>query len=114
MKAKEIYKIYFPYKEGQGGKRRPVLVFILTSKPNKFIALKVTKTKREQNRVSVDYWKEAGLDVPSYVECDHYAVLETTGTLEFVGTLEQSDYDKIVLKFNEYYPILEWMKEAEQ
>lgn len=108
MKAREIYKITFPYEgQGCGGKKRPVLVFVLTSKKNRFIGLKITKTERKENRVEIINWQEAGLDFKSYVQCDYYSSFEFTNDIEYVGTLNQSDYDKVVLKFNQFYSILD-------
>lgn len=112
MNAGDIYSIKFPFQEGQGGKFRPVLVFVLTSTPNEFIGLKITREQREQNRVEIRYWKEAGLDYQSYVQCDYYSVFQNSGNLTYKGTLKQADYDRVVIKFNEFYPILEWMKQS--
>lgn len=107
MKPREIYELYFPYDEqGQGGKKRPVLVFVLTSKAGRFIGLKITRTERKQNRVEIKYWREAGLDYKSYIQCDKYSAFESDGNLRYKGILTQEDYDKVVLKFNKFYPIL--------
>lgn len=111
MKSREIYKINYPYQEGHGVKSRPVLVFILTSTPNEFIALKITTTPRPQNRVEVKHWHEANLDRPSYIQCDNYSTIVISGETEFVGMLDQSDYDSVVLKFNEFYPIIKMQKD---
>lgn len=114
MKAREIYRLNHRYQEGHGDKVRPVLVFILTSTPKEFIALKITKTPRPQNRVEIEHWKKANLDYVSYVQCDVFTVFSLEGEAELIGTLEQSDYDKVVLKFNEFYPILMMQKEYEE
>ena len=114
MKAKEIYKLNHRYEEGHGEKVRPVLVFVLTSTPNEFIALKITSTPRPQNRVYIIYWEEANLENISYVQCDIFTPFILEGDAEFIGTLEQSDYDRVVLKFNEFYPILKIQKEYEE
>lgn len=114
IKAKEIYELNFLYNPNdpeQGGKERPVLVFVLTSTKNRFIGLKITKTRRDQNRVKIDYWKEAGLEYQSYVQCDIYDVFEGDTSTKYIGTLRQSDYDKVVLKVNEFYPILKWLNQ---
>lgn len=117
MKAKEIYELYFPYDpndQERGGKERPVLVFVLTSTKNRFIGLKITKKRRDKNRVPIRYWREAGLDYPSYVQCDYYSTFEEHGTMKYKGTLKQSDYDRVVLKFSDFYPILEWLEEEQK
>lgn len=117
MKAREIYELYFPYDpndQERGGKERPVLVFVLTSIKNRFIGLKITKKRRDQNRVAIKYWREAGLDCPSYVQCDYYSPFEEHGSMKYKGTLKQSDYDKVVLKFNEFYAVLEWMEQEQR
>ncbi|GIN55951.1 type II toxin-antitoxin system PemK/MazF family toxin [Lederbergia ruris] len=111
MKPGDIYSFEFPFEEGQGGKERPVLVFVLTSTPNEFIGLKITRTQRKQNRVKIDYWKEAGLDYESYVQCDRYSVFQCIGKVVFKGTLKKPDYNKVLKKFNEFYPILDWMNQ---
>lgn len=114
MKPGEIYEIQFPYEEGHGFKKRPVLVFVLTSTENEFIGLKITGTKREENRVEIKYWQEAGLDKESYVQCDFYSVFTYDGALVYKGTLKQEDYDRVVIKFNEFYPVLKWQKQYEE
>lgn len=83
---------------------------MLTSTPNEFIGLKITSEERKQNRVEISHWKEAGLKHKSYVQCDYYSVFQNDGRLKYIGSLKQVDYDKVVRKFNEFYPILEWMK----
>lgn len=113
MNAGDIFTLEFPFQEGQGMKSRPVLVFVLTSTQNEFIGLKITKEKREHNRVEIKQWKEAGLDYESYVQCDFYSVFQNNGTFTYKGTLKQEDYDNVVLKFNEFYPILEWMEQLQ-
>lgn len=70
--------------------------------------------KREENRVEIEHWREAGLKYPSYVQCDIYDFFTFNGQLDYVGTLKQEDYDRVVLKVNEFYPILEWQKEYEE
>jgi len=102
-------KLYFRMNKDKVEKR-PVLVFVLTSTPDVFIGLKITKEKREQNRVKISYWKEAGLNYQSYVQ-DYYSVFRNDGSLKYKGTLTKSDYDRVVLKFNAFYPILEWMNQ---
>lgn len=114
MRPKEIYELYFPYQEGQGGKDRPVLVFCLTTIEGRFIGLKITKTERRYNRVKIEHWKKAGLDCESYIQCDNYSVFENVGTMKYKGILRQSDYNKVVLKLNEFYPILKWLEEEQQ
>ncbi|MBW8351923.1 hypothetical protein K0H71_21205 [Bacillus sp. IITD106] len=61
--------------------------------------------------MEISHWKDAGLDCESYVQCDYYSVLQNNGVLTYKGTLKQEDYDRVVRKFNEFYPILEWMKQ---
>src|SRR5690625_37956 len=110
MKVRDIYRLYFPYESTNGeqeGKMRPVLVFVLTSIKNRFIGLKITRSRRDFNRVKIKYCRESGLKYPSYVQCDYYSVIELQGETEYIGSLKQSDYDNVVLKFNEFYKILE-------
>ncbi|MEQ6355266.1 hypothetical protein ABNX05_11610 [Lysinibacillus sp. M3] len=107
MKAREIYRLNHSYEEGHGGKVRPVLIFILTTTPNEFLALKITSTPRPQNRVEITHWQEANLDHISYVQCDRLSPMMLDGEAELIGILEQSDYDKVVLKVNEFYPRLQ-------
>lgn len=114
MNAGQIFTLEFPFQQGQGIKYRPVLVFVLTSTANEFIGLKITRTPREDNRIEIIHWQEAGLDYKSYVQCDNYSVFQVTGNTKLVGSLNQDDYDRIVLKFNEFYPILEWQKEYDE
>lgn len=87
------------------------LFFLLTTTPNEFIGLKITREPREQNRVEIRYWKEAGLDYKSYVQCDYYSVFQNDGKLTYKGSLKQSDYDRVVIKSNEFYPIFNWMQQ---
>lgn len=101
MKAKDIIKAYVPYEEGQGGKYRPVLIFILTGNKDEFIGLKITTKARKQNRVQLKHWKEAGLHMPSYVQCDNFTVFNSFGNVEYIGTISDEDYKKVTDKFNE-------------
>lgn len=114
MKAREIYRLNHPYEEGHGDKVRPVLVFVLTSTPHEFLALKITTKPRPQNRVEIRYWQEANLECESYVQCNRFTSFILDGEAEFIGTLEQSDYDRVVLKFNEFYLILNMQKDYEE
>lgn len=54
MNAGDIYNLEFPFQEGQGGKFRPVLIFVLTSTPNEFIGL---KTKSNGSLILIDSCK---------------------------------------------------------
>ncbi|MDM5247704.1 hypothetical protein [Lysinibacillus sp. G4S2] len=91
-----------------------LLVFVLTSTPKELLALKITTKPRPQNRVEIRYWHEANLECESYVQCDRFTPFILDGEVEFIVMLEQSDYDRVVLKFNEFYPILNMQKEYEE
>lgn len=86
---------------------------MLTSIKNRFIGLIITKRKRDFNRVEIKYWREAGLECQSYIQCDYYTVFEIDGIMKRKRILRQSDYDKVVLKFNKFYPVLEWLKQEQ-
>ena len=105
MNPGDICELEFPFQEGQGAKKRPVLIFVLTATPNEFIGLKITGTPKH-NRVPIHFWNQAGLTKPSYVQCDNYSVFQHQGNLVIKGRLHTSDYNQVVLKFNNYYSIL--------
>lgn len=103
MKVGDIYKIDFPFEQGQGSKYRPVLVFILITETTEFIALKITSTPRQSNRVKIDHWREANLRNESYVQLDNFKKVKFDNNLNYVGTLEIKDYNKIVEAFNIFH-----------
>lgn len=97
----DIIIAYVPYEEGQGGKFRPVLVFVLTGKKNEFIGLKITSKPRKKNRVKIKYWKEAGLNMPSYIQCDNYTLFQLVDyKIKIIGRIHQYDYKRVLKKFN--------------
>ncbi|MDM5248361.1 MULTISPECIES: type II toxin-antitoxin system PemK/MazF family toxin [unclassified Lysinibacillus] len=103
MKVGDIYKIDFPFEQGQGSKYRPVLVFILITENSEFIALKIMSTPRSFNRVKIDNWKEANLSNESYVQLDNFKRVKFNKSSNYVGTLNFDDYNKIVSEFNKFH-----------
>lgn len=101
LKVGDIIIAYVPYEEGQGGKYRPVLIFILTGDEEGFIGLKITSKPRNKNRIKIEKWKEAGLSMPSYVQCDNYTFFKVMSGIKKIGRISGQDFEKVVKKFNE-------------
>lgn len=100
MKPGYIYELRFPFEEGQGVKKRPVFIIVLTQDKNKVVGLKITGTPRF-NRVPILDSPNFGLSKASYVQCDTYAVFSNEDKIPR-GKLSEYDMGRIINKFLSY------------
>ncbi|MFD1360067.1 type II toxin-antitoxin system PemK/MazF family toxin [Lentibacillus salinarum] len=105
MKAGHLYELSFPYEEGQGSKRRPVLIIVVNTDYDKALGLKVTKTgptDRHPNRIEILNSPEANLQQRSFVQIDHYNFFDNVD-LKSRGRLSVEDLSEIVQEFSQYH-----------
>lgn len=103
MKQGHIYKLNFPYEDGQGSKNRPVFIIVITVDNQKALGLKITRTPRH-NRVPITKWKKAGLKAPSHIQFDYYETFDNV-TLTSIGVLDANDFKAVARAFKQYHGV---------
>ena len=87
----DILIINFPFSNGQGSKRRPVLV-IKDTMDNDILVAKVTSQPYTAKfDIALQDWKQAGLLAPSVIRVHKIQTLYTSLILGQIGRLTQVD-----------------------
>ncbi|WP_080874432.1 type II toxin-antitoxin system PemK/MazF family toxin [Oceanobacillus timonensis] len=103
MKPGYIYDLTYSYEDEKGqGKNRPVLILFIQEEDGTVQGLKITGTKREQNRVPIKKSPNSGLTKQSYVQIDCSENFEYDESIKPRGMLDPLEFLEIVEKFNNY------------
>ncbi|MBR2246292.1 type II toxin-antitoxin system PemK/MazF family toxin [Oceanobacillus profundus] len=103
MQPGYIYKLEFPYEDGQGSKNRPVLILVLSEDKGKALGLKITGTSRS-NRIEIKNSPNSGLNKVSHVQFDRYAFFDNISKTP-LGKLSADDMKEIVKHFSAYHDV---------
>ncbi|GMT49769.1 MAG: hypothetical protein IEMM0008_1308 [bacterium] len=91
----EILLLTFPYSEGTGDSKRPVLVLAQTDEKD-IVLSKITSTgQRTLYDIVITDWKEAGLLFPSVIRVDKLATLSKLRVIKKLGDLG-SNYHSVI------------------
>ncbi len=91
----EILLLNFPYSEGTGDSKRPVLVLAQTDEKDMVLS-KITSTgQRTIYDIVIIDWKEVGLLFPSVLRVDKLATLSRLRVIKKLGDLG-SDYNSVI------------------
>lgn len=104
MQQWEIYEADVPFREDTGrSKKRPVLIV----SPSEVLVLKLTSHGHSEKPKALEYeimkWREAGLRVKTFIECDHFITLEEKQfTGKCFGRLQAADIIqlRVMMKFH--------------
>ncbi|MCM3616661.1 type II toxin-antitoxin system PemK/MazF family toxin [Sutcliffiella horikoshii] len=104
----ELGQIYYINKEydddPEQSKRRPAIIVDIDEENNKVYTLVATTSKGKKNpetyhdqfKHPIYNWRRAGLTEPSWALCLTQLELHQSALLEYVGELEDQDYDRLL------------------
>lgn len=90
----DILIINFPFSDGQGSKRRPVMVVKDTNDEDLLIA-KITSQSYNTSYVKILDWKQAGLLSPSVIRIHKIQTLHSSLIFGHIGRLTLSDLKSV-------------------
>jgi len=92
----EVVLLRMEFHQTAGAKVRPAIVLLDTGDDD-FVAAPVTSRPRlSQYDVPVEEWKNAGLNVPSFIRVHKLTVLPKSGIVRRLGSLTRPDRDALV------------------
>ena len=101
----EILLLKFPYSDGKGEAKRPVVVLAQTDAKD-IVAAKVTSMEqRGRYDIAIDDWRNVGLLYPSVVRIDKLATLSKQGVTRKLGVLDDSYKPIIISKIKQLFKI---------
>ena len=95
----EIYTALVKYEDNPSTiEERPVLII----DKDYVYALKITSQKHLERKydISIEYWKEAGLEKESYVSIDKKLEIPKKDFIKRIGKLDSIDIKNIAFEFN--------------
>ncbi|MBU0567112.1 type II toxin-antitoxin system PemK/MazF family toxin [bacterium] len=101
-----ILLLEFPYAEGHGISKRPVLVLADIDKKDIVVAKITGVQERGHFDIPINNWKEVGLLFPSVIRTDKLATLSKSRIIRKFGTLDISYHSKIRAKLKSLFGIL--------
>lgn len=101
----EILLLKFPYSEGTGETKRPVVVLAQTDVKDVVIAKVTSMEQRGAYDIAIDDWKNVGLLFPSVIRIDKLATLSKQRVLKKLGSLDNSYKSKIISKIKQLFKI---------
>jgi mRNA-degrading endonuclease toxin of MazEF toxin-antitoxin module len=91
----DVILLRMEFHQTEGGKVRPAIV-LLDAGDADFVAAPVTSRPRlSEYDLPVEEWKEAGLNVPSFIRIHKLTVLPKNGIVRKLGSLTKSDRDAL-------------------
>ncbi|MGA3205018.1 MAG: type II toxin-antitoxin system PemK/MazF family toxin [Bryobacteraceae bacterium] len=91
----DVILLRMEFHQTEGGKVRPAIV-LLDAGDADFVAAPVTSRPRlSEYDLPVEQWKEAGLNVPSFIRIHKLTVLPKSGIVRQLGSLTKSDRDAL-------------------
>lgn len=101
----DILLLKFPYSEGAGESKRPVVVLAQTD-ANDIVVSKVTCTEqRDKYDIAINDWEKVGLLFPSVIRVDKLATLSKFRVIKKIGTLNTSYVSIIKTKIKQLFQI---------
>src|ERR1700691_859750 len=95
MKLGDVVPLRMEFHQTAGGKVRPAIV-LLDAGDADFVAAPVTSRPRlSEYDLPVEEWKEAGLNVPSFIRIHKLTVLPKNGIVRKLGSLTNADRDAL-------------------
>jgi mRNA interferase MazF len=103
IQQRDIVLIPFPFTDGSGSKRRPVLVISCDSlnndyKRSDFIGAAITSRPREGDysvAIDIQDYERGTLDFPSEIQCDKIFTLLKSKTIKKLCTLKAETYSRV-------------------
>ena len=100
MKLGDVVLLRMEFHQTAGGKVRPAIVLLDTGDDD-FVAAPVTsRPRRSEYDVSIQEWRVAGLNVPSFIRVHKLTVLAKSGIVRQLGSLAGPDRDVLVQSLN--------------
>jgi hypothetical protein len=85
-----IWWAIFPFADGIGKKKRPVIV--VGTRGDKLSCLYITRQgPKSDNDFLIEHWEEAGLNERSYIRTDRGMEYDNDELLEYIGQLHSND-----------------------
>ena len=101
----EILLLKFPYSEGVGETKRPVVVLAQTDVKDVVIAKVTSIGQRGKYDIAIDDWKNVGLLFSSVIRIDKLATLSKHRVIKKLGSLDNSYKFKIISKIKQLFKI---------
>ena len=96
MKLGDVVLLRMEFHQIAGGKVRPAIV-LLDAGDDDFVAAPVTsRPSLSEYDLPVQEWKNAGLNVPSFIRVHKLTVLAKSGIVRPLGSLTKPDRDALV------------------
>ena len=101
----DILLLKFPYSEGEGESKRPVVVLAQIDISD-IVVSKVTCTgQRGKYDIAINDWEKVGLLFPSVIRVDKLATLSKFRVIKKIGTLSTSCVSIIKTKIKQLFQI---------
>lgn len=97
----DILIINFPFSNGQGSKRRPVMVIKDTNDNDILIAKVTSQQYTTEFDITLQGWKQSGLLSPSVIRIHKIQTLHTSLTIGQIGRLTPTDLKSIRSAFTD-------------
>jgi mRNA interferase MazF len=91
----EVLLALLVFSDGQGGKRRPVLVVSDFGDSDLLVVPITSHAARTQTDVFLNDWKNAGLKVPSTVRTEKFATIAKSCVVKKLGALPANDATRV-------------------
>ncbi|MGR3319686.1 MAG: type II toxin-antitoxin system PemK/MazF family toxin [Candidatus Anammoxibacter sp.] len=101
----EILLLKFPYSEGIGETKRPVVVLAQADVKDIVVAKVTSMEQRSKYDIAIDNWKNVGLLFSSVIRIDKIATLSKHRVIRKLGTLDSSCQSKITSKIKQLFKI---------
>lgn len=101
----EILLLLFPYSEGIGETKRPVILLAVSDKEDIIVSKVTSSEKRGKYDIIINNWKEVGLLFPSVIRVDKIATLSRSRIYKKLGILDSSYYSLIKNKIKQLFKI---------
>jgi mRNA interferase MazF len=87
----DIVLLDYPYSERRVSKRRPAIVLIQDRDRDLLVARVTSKVYEGPTEILIQYWREAGLNVPSRVRLSKLAIVGEFDVIRKIGKLTAAD-----------------------
>ena len=95
----------FPYSEGVGESKRPVVVLAQTDVKDIVVSKVTSADQRGKYDIVIDDWQKVGLLFPSVIRLDKLATLSKSRIIKKLGTLGSSYNSTIKTKIKQLFDI---------
>jgi mRNA interferase MazF len=91
----DVLLVYLVFTDGEGAKRRPVLVMQDFGDADLLVVPVTSHPARTANDVTLSLWKEAGLKLPSTVRVEKLATVAKSVVVRTLGKLSPVEMGKV-------------------